>query len=342
MIPVFDQNQIDHLTAFLSQPRKIVITTHFKPDGDAMGSTLALYNYLVSKKHKVKAVVPSEYPSFLNFLKGNEKVVDFLKKPKQVAKCFNEAELIFCLDFNESKRVEEMETVMMDNQAIKVVIDHHLDPKIKCDYLFSFPESCATCELIFHFIKALDAKYRFKPEVAECIYTGIMTDTGSFRFSSMSADTHRVIATLLDSGMNHVKVHETISDTFTEERTRFLGYCLKEKMQVIHAFRAAYIAVNKSELEQYNHQTGDTEGIVNYPLSISGIQMSALFTEKDDGIKISFRSKGNFSVRELAAKFFNGGGHKNASGGKFMGSLDEAVERFIASLEFYKDQLQSA
>ena len=340
MIPKFEQHSIEQLKNLLSEPKRIVITTHYKPDGDAIGSLLGLYKHLSAKKHKVKAVVPSDYPESISFMKGNQKVLNYEEKPRIVAKAFAEADIIFCLDFNESKRVEAMEEVMMSNKAFKVVIDHHLYPKIDCDILFSFPKSCATSELIFHFIFALDNKYKMKPEVAECIYTGIMTDTGSFRFSSMSADTHRVLAALLDTGMNHVKIHETISDNFTEERTRFLGYCLKDKMQVIHAYNAAYIALTKNELEQYNHQTGDTEGIVNYPLSIGDVTMSALFTEKDDIIKISFRSKGDFSVRDMASKFFNGGGHKNASGGKYLGSLDEAVEHFIAALAYYKDQLQ--
>lgn len=342
MIPVFNHAHIQELKQFLSVPRKVAITTHYKPDGDAIGSLLGLYNFLHSQKHKVKAIVPSDYPEFISFMKGNDKVLNYQLKPKQAEKYFHEAEIIFCLDFNEQSRVEAMQHAMMDNKAVKVVIDHHIEPQINAQYVFSFPQSCATCELVYYFIRILNPEYKMNADVAECLYTGIMTDTGSFRFSSMSADTHRIIAALMDTGMNHVKIHESVSDTFTEDRIRFLGYCLREKMQLIHAFHASYIALTRTELEQFNHQTGDTEGIVNYPLNIKGVKMSALFTEKEDGgVKISFRSKGDFSVRELAKKFFNGGGHHNAAGGRFDGNLDECVEHFIGALKFYKDELQN-
>jgi phosphoesterase RecJ-like protein len=341
MIPVFNKTEINALSLLLATPLKIVITTHHNPDGDAIGSVLGLYHFLVSKKHKVKVITPSAYPEFIRWMKGNEKVIDFMQKPKVAAKCFAEADLVFCLDFNDSKRVEGMEKILLQSSAKKVLIDHHLEPVFKCDFLFSFPSSCATCEIIYHFIYALDPTFKMSTAIAECIYTGIMTDTGSFRFSSMSADTHRVIAALLDTGMRHEKIHESISDTYSEERTRFLGYCLKDKMQVIQTFNCAYIALSKSEMELYHNQPGDTEGIVNYPLSISGIKMSALFTERDDCIKISFRSKGDFSVRDFSSKYFNGGGHKNASGGKSYVSLDETLEHFIAALAEYKKHIQA-
>lgn len=343
MIPVFNSTHIQELKQFLSVSRKIAITTHYKPDGDAIGSLLGLYNFLTSQKHKVKAIVPSDYPEFISFMKGNDKVINYESKPKQAEKYFREAEIIFCLDFNEKSRVEAMQHIMMDNNALKVVIDHHIEPQIKANYVFSFPQSCATCELIYYFIYALKPNYKMKSDVAECLYTGIMTDTGSFRFSSMSADTHRIVAALMDTGMDHVKIHESVSDTFTEDRIRFLGYCLQDKMQLIHAFHASYISLTLTELDQFNHQTGDTEGIVNYPLNIKGVIMSALFTEKDDGgVKISFRSKGSFSVRDMAKKFFNGGGHHNAAGGRFDGSMDECVEHFISALNYYKAELMDA
>lgn len=342
MIPVFDPKHLQELKRFLSVSRKIAITTHYKPDGDAIGSLLGLFNFLQSQKHKVKAIVPSDYPEFISFMKGNDKVINYEQKPKQAAKYFGEADVIFCLDFNEPGRVESMQNIMMDNKAMKVVIDHHIEPKINAEFIFSFPDSCATCELIYYFIYAIKPDYKIKPEVAECLYTGIMTDTGSFRFSSMSADTHRIVAALMDSGMNHVKIHEMVSDTFTEDRIRFLGYCLRDKMQLIHAYNTSYISLIRNELEQFNHKTGDTEGIVNYPLNIKGVKMSALFTEKEEGgVKISFRSKGDFSVRNMAKKFFNGGGHHNAAGGRYDGNIDECVEQFIAALEYYKEELQS-
>ena len=232
-----------------------------------------------------------------------------------------------------------MQDVLLKSKAIKVLIDHHLEPKDFCSFTFSCPQSCATCELIYHFIEQSGGKKLIDIDIAACIYTGIMTDTGSFRFNSMSADTHRIIAALLDTGLVHSQIHEAVFDTYSESRTRFLGYILKDKMQILPTYNTGLIAVTKTELEHYNHQTGDTEGIVNYPLNIHGIKMAALFVEKDDIVKISFRSKGDFSVKDLAQKYFNGGGHKNAAGGKSDLSLDETVEKFISVLPEFKEKL---
>lgn len=341
MIPVFDKKLMKEVGELLSAPRKIVITTHFKPDGDAIGSLLGLSNYLVMKKHKVKPVVPSGYPEFISWMNGDDKILNFERKPKFVEKVFEEADIIICLDFNDPARVEGMKDLILNSKAKKILIDHHLQPMDFCDYTFSFPQASSTCELVYHFIDQLGDGKKINKHIAECIYTGILTDTGSFRFAGMTADTHRIIAALMDTGMNHVKIHELIYDTFTEERTRFLGFCIKDKMQIIHTYNTAYIALSKAEMDMYHNRSGDTEGIVNYPLNVKGIKMSAIFTEREDCIKISLRSKGDFSVRDFANKYFNGGGHKNASGGKSFLSLDETVEKFIAALEDYKDQLQA-
>lgn len=339
MIPDFNKAGLGKLNDILSSPKKIVITTHYKPDGDAIGSSLALYNYLLKKKHKVKVVSPNEYPGFLQWMKGNDKIVDFERKKKAASKLLTEAEIIFCLDFNDAKRVEDMQQVLLQSKAVKVMIDHHLEPKDFCNYTFSFPESCATCELIFHFIEQSGDKKLIDKDIAASIYTGIMTDTGSFRFNSMTADTHRIIAALLDTGLNHSQIHESVFDTYSESRTRFLGYILKDKMQILPTYNTGLIAVTNTELEHYNNETGDTEGIVNYPLNIHGIRMAAFFVEKDGYVKISFRSKSEFSVKDLAQKYFNGGGHRNAAGGKSDLSLDETVEKFISVLEEYKEAL---
>lgn len=339
MIPDFKKAGLEKLKELLTSPKKIVITTHYKPDGDAIGSSLALYNYLVKKKHKVKVVAPSEYPAFLHWMKGNDKVLDFEQKKRTAGKVIAEADIIFCLDFNDIRRVEDMREPVEKSKAVKVMIDHHLEPVNFCDFNFSFPGSCATCELIYHFIVQSGDQKFLDQEIAACIYTGIMTDTGSFRFNSMSADTHRVIASLLDTGLNHSQIHEAVFDTYSESRTRFLGYILKDKMQILPAYNTGLIAVTNTELEQYHNETGDTEGIVNYPLNIHGIIMAAFFVERNGFVKISFRSKGDFSVKELAQKYFNGGGHRNAAGGKSDLSLDETVEKFISILGEYKEQL---
>lgn len=339
MIPVFDKKSIEAVKEILSSPKKIVITTHHKPDGDAIGSSLALYNFLILKKHKVKVISPNDYPVFLSWMKGNDKITDFEKKKRVAEKIIADAEVIFCLDFNDPKRVELVQPALEKSKAVKILIDHHLEPKDFCTYTFSFADACATCELIYHFIDQLGEIKLLNKEIAECIYAGIMTDTGSFRFNSMTADTHRIIASLIEKGVNNAKIHENIYDTYSEDRARFLGFCLKDKLQVLPLFNVAMIAISLAELEHYNNKTGDTEGIVNYPLSINGIKLAALFIEREDDIKISFRSKGNFSVKELAKKYFNGGGHRNAAGGKSDMSLDETVDKFISVLDEYKEDL---
>ena len=225
--------------------------------------------------------------------------------------------------------MEKLGPLVASSGAVKVLIDHHLDPEAFCDYKFSFSDSCATCELVFHFITRLEGTNSVSKDVAVCLYTGIMTDTGSFRFSSMTSDTHRVIASLIDAGASNYTIHEAIYDNFSERRTRFLGFCLSEKLVVLDEYRTAYISVKQNELRKFDHQSGDTEGIVNYALGIKGIRLAAFFCEQDGLIKISFRSKDGFSVKELAAAHFSGGGHTYAAGGRSHESLESTVNRFL-------------
>ena len=337
----FPENELKGLRDLLSEPKTIVITTHHRPDGDAMGSSLGLYNYLKLKGHRVTVITPSEYPDFLIWLPGNSSVIDFEKKETDALKVLSSAEIIFCLDFNWISRVEKFAEPVRSSKAIKVLIDHHLEPEKAFDYSFSYPDASSTCELIYQFILALGDKNKITKEIAECIYTGIMTDTNSFRFSSMKSDTHRIIADLIDAGAENFRIHENVYDTYLENRLRLLGYSLKEKLQVLTEYNTAYIALSKAELEMFNFKTGDTEGLVNYALSIKGIKLAAFFSERNGEIKISFRSKDNFSVKELSGKYFQGGGHRNAAGGKSDVSLDETVRKFLSILPEYKSQLVS-
>ncbi|MBK7970076.1 MAG: bifunctional oligoribonuclease/PAP phosphatase NrnA [Bacteroidetes bacterium] len=339
MIPSFNSDSINALRLLLSEPRKIVITTHHKPDGDAMGSSLALYHFLLTGNHQVQVVTPSDYPDFLYWLPGHSKVIDFDHAGGQAKQVAEAADIIFCLDFNAPGRMEKFSDAVMQSKATKVLIDHHLDPEHFCDYEFSFPKSCATCELMYYFICELGGKQAFTKEIATCLYTGIMTDTGSFRFASMTADTHMVIAALMQAGAENFTIHEQIYDNFSLERTRFLGHCIKDKLVVLPQYKTAYISVTKEELKAFNHQSGDTEGIVNYALGIKGIRMAVFFCERDHLIKISFRSKDNFSVKELAAAHFSGGGHRNAAGGRSTESLEATISRFLALLPDLKQEL---
>ena len=324
----------------LSVPQRIVITTHFKPDGDALGASLGLQSVLKSIGHEVVTVSPSEFPAFLRWMEGAETVMDYLQNKAGASATFQQATLVFCLDFNDPARVEGMQSILINSPATRILIDHHLDPKPFCTYTFSEPKTSSTCELLLHILVALDLDKHISSTAAEALYCGIMTDTGSFRFSSVTADTHRSVALLMERGARNYFVHEQIYDTSTEWRLRYIGHSLLNRMTVLPEFHTVYFAALKSEMDAFHHQAGDTEGLVNYGLSISGMKMAVLFSERDKVIKISFRSKGDFSVKELAEKHFEGGGHKNAAGGKSTATLQETIDRFIALLPGYTNELQ--
>jgi phosphoesterase RecJ-like protein len=329
---LFNKEDIDFLKSQLSTSKKIVITTHHKPDGDALGSSLALYNFLRIKNHLVNVISPSDYPEFLTWMEGNNEVINFQQQTELAKTLLNEAELIFCLDFNSPDRVENLQEPLLAASAIKILIDHHLDPKDFCKINFSFPTAAATCEIVYYFINALGENQHINRAIAECLYAGIMTDTGSFRFPSMTSDLHQVIASLMEAGARNYMIHENVYDNYSENRLRLLGYCIDEKLVVITKYKTAYITVSEAELNKFHFQTGDTEGIVNYALGIKGIVLAAFFSQKNGLVKISFRSHGDFSVKELAEKHFSGGGHKNAAGGKSLMTLQQTVDKFIALL----------
>ncbi len=339
MDPRFQVKLIAPIKILLREEKKIVITTHQRPDGDAIGSSLGLYNYLIQKKHKVSVIVPSDYPDFLKWMPNNDVVINYETEAEKGNQLVAEADLIFCLDFNWMKRIDKMEKPVRDSKAIKILIDHHLDPENAFDHAYSFPESCATSELIYEFIIALEDKSLLNKSIADCLYAGIMTDTASFRFAGMKAETHRTVAKLMEAGAINYKIHELVYDTNTEERLRLLGHCLKDKLVVLPAFNTAYISLGAEELDLYHFETGDTEGIVNYALSINNVRLAAFFSPRDSDVRISFRSKDNFPANELARKYFEGGGHKNAAGGRSGLSLDETLKKFLEILPEYKSLL---
>ncbi len=330
---------LDEIKKYLGTSQQIVITTHHRPDGDAMGSSLGLYNYLLKKGHHVQVVTPNEYPDFLSWLPGNEKVLNYEISKKESDEFLAAADLIFCLDFNWLNRVEKMETSLRNSKAVKILIDHHLDPEKVFDITFSYSDACSTCELIFDFIIAMDDEGLIDKNIAECLYCGIMTDTNSFRFSSMKSRTHLIIAGLMEAGAENFRIHERVYDTASEDKIRLLGYSLFEKLVVLPEYNTAYISLSEEELLKFKFRSGDTEGFVNYALSIKGIRLAVFFSEKDGAVKISFRSKNDFSVQELSSKYFKGGGHKNASGGFSNESLDSTVKKFLDILPSYKEQL---
>ena len=335
----FQVKLIAPIKILLREEKKIVITTHHRPGGDASGSSLGLYNYLIQKNHNVHVIVPSDYPSFLKWMPNNDAVINYEKDAVKSNQLIADADLVFCLDFNWIKRIDKMEAPVRDSKGIKILIDHHLEPENAFDHSYSFPDACSTSELIYEFINALEDKSLINKSVAECLYAGIMTDTASFRFASMKAETHRTVAKLMEAGAVNYKIHELVYDTNTEDRLRMLGHCLKDKLVVLPAFNTAYISLSTEELDYYHFESGDTEGIVNYALSINKIILAAFFSQKDGEVRISFRSKDDFPANELAKKYFEGGGHKNAAGGRSLLSLDDTLKKFLEILPEYKTLL---
>jgi phosphoesterase RecJ-like protein len=294
-----------------------------------MGSSLGLYHYLLSYKKSVKVIVPNSYPDFLSWLPGSKSVVNFEADEKKASKLLNAAEIIFTLDFNSYKRVEKMANVLAATNAKKVLIDHHQQPDDYAQLYFHDVAACSTSELVFELIVGMGGKKQIDKKIAACLYTGIMTDTGSFRYDSVNANTHLIISELLKTGILPSEIHSAVYDNYSYQRLRLLGYALSEKMKIVAGLPVAYFTLTQKELSQFGYQKGDTEGLVNYPFSIKNMKVCALFTESDGYVKISFRSKGKIDMNTFARNYFNGGGHINAAGGKSNDSLDLTEQKFV-------------
>ncbi|MFZ4399983.1 MAG: DHH family phosphoesterase [Bacteroidales bacterium] len=331
---------IETLRNNLTENKKIVIVSHSNPDGDAVGSSLALYNYFLIKNQDVKVILPNNFPDFLSWMKGSKDVLIYNSKKNICNQLLENADIIFCLDFNALNRVEKLQDGLRNSKAKKVLIDHHLQPEIDCfDFVFSVIKVSSTAELVYDFISLMGDEQLINIDIASCIYAGIMTDTGSFSYSCNYEKTYRVTASLINLGMDAEEIHHLIYDTFSENRLRLLGYCISEKLNVNNGLASAYISLSKEELDKFDYQVGDTEGVVNYALSINKINLAALFTERDGKIRISFRSKGEVDVNVFARTYFEGGGHRNASGATSYMSLDDTIKKFEESLINYKSIL---
>jgi len=320
--------------------KKIVITTHHKPDGDALGSSLGLYHYLIQLNHQVQVITPTDYPDFLYWMPGNETVWEFPKSEEISKTAIAEADIIFCLDFNHLNRINEMGELVRNSSALKVMIDHHLNPEGFENAAFADTRAVATAEMIFKFIVRMGDKEKINLDAAQCLYAGILTDSGSFRFNSTTPEVHHIVAELLEIGVKPYDIFENIFDTNKLNRLQFIGYCLSNKLVVLPEYNTAYMAIGKEELKKYNITTGDTEGLVNYPLSIKGIKLACLIIDRTERVKLSLRSKGDIAVNEICSKYFEGGGHKNASGGHSFKTLDETLQVFLNTLPEIKTQLQ--
>lgn len=328
------------LTDLLTQPQKIVITTHHKPDGDAMGSSLGLYNYLIQQGHHARVIAPTDYPDFLSWLPGNEDVIIYTEHREEAAALIADAKLIFCLDFNALGRINDMGELVGESSAYKIMIDHHLEPADFDDYRHWDINACATAQLVYDFIvNELHHKELVNKDVATCLYTGIMTDSASFRLPNTTSTVHRIVADLIDAGAVNWRIHELVYNSASENRLRFLGHCLANCLEVLPEFNTAIIAVSKQDLDRFDVETGDTEGVVNYALSMASVRLAAFIVERSDRVKLSLRSKGEFPANEICKKYFNGGGHRNAAGGHSEGSLEQVVQQLKQILPEYKKLL---
>lgn len=324
----------------LAKPKQIVVTTHHKPDGDALGSSLAIYHWLKANGHAVSVIVPSDFPAFLDWMPGRENVMVYTVNKEEGDSRIAAADMIFCLDFNGLARIHSMENSVRNAGALKIMIDHHLDPEGFDDYRHWDSRAAATAQLVYDFIaNVMDDHRAITPEIATCLYTGIMTDTGSFRFQTTTPAVHLIAADLITSGAKNWEIHEHVYNSYTESRLKFLGFCLSNRLEVLYEYRTALFSISRQDLSRFNISTGDTEGLVNYALAIGGIKLAALIIDRTDQVKLSLRSVGDFPCNEVCKKHFNGGGHRNAAGGSLNKPLADVVQRFKTLLPEYKTLL---
>jgi len=332
--------KIVKIKSVLQNSKNIVITVHRSPDGDALGSALALSNILTQLSHKVTVISPNSYASFLSWMNGNDDILIYKDNEKESIKATINADIIFILDFNHLSRLGDYSKVVMESKAYKIMIDHHQDPDLAiADVIISDSNSSSTCQLLYNVIDDLGFKKLINKDIAECLYAGIITDTGSFKFSSTTSETHMIVSQLIDFGADNSKIHDLIYDTFTPDRINLLGYCLNKKMKIFKNYNSAVISLNDDDLKRFNFKKGDTEGVVNYALSVKDIIFAVFIVEKEGVVKLSLRSKGKFKVNEIAKKYFSGGGHLNAAGGISNLSVVETEQKVIDIFKKYKNEL---
>jgi phosphoesterase RecJ-like protein len=321
--------------------KKVVITMHQKPDADAMGSTLALFHFLKQFGHEVTVISPTNWARWVDWMEGVNEVLDYELEKAAADKVLDQAEWLFCLDHNHFSRTKTMAPKLASLKCVKILIDHHQEPdEASFTYGVSNTGKSSTCEMIYDLITRSGHRDKLNKVIAECLYAGVVADTGSFRYSSTHADVHHMVAALKEIGLEHTIVHEALYDNFLENRLRFLGHVLSNRLEINYELNTALIYVSKIELLKYEIKTGDTEGLVNYPLSIQGIRLVGCVIDRDEERKWSFRSKGNFDCNTFARKYFNGGGHFNASGGHDSASLQDTVQKFKKAIRENSTLLQ--
>ncbi len=331
------QENLENLRTLVSgSPKKVVILSHTNPDGDAIGSSIAWGEALKRVGHTVSCIVPNKYPYYLGWMTGAESVLLYNQDGEQAAKVIAEAELIFCLDFHSISRLDALgDEVQRNTTAKRILMDHHLNPAEQFDIMFSHPESSSTSYLVYCIIAALWGEKSITKEQAEVLYVGMMTDTGNFSFSTLTPDLFRAVAVLSETGIDIPRIYNNVYNSFTEGRARLFGYVINRKMKTLRKGTVAHLSITEEEMRRFWFQQGDSEGFVNYPLTIKKMKMSAIFVEHHDFIRVSLRSRGKVDVNIFAARYFNGGGHKNAAGGKSFVSMEETIRRFEQAVEEY-------
>ena len=337
---LISQQNIDAVRQIVENGRKFVVLAHKNPDGDAVGSTLAMCHFLLSMGKEAVVVLPNVFPAFLSWVPGADAVLFYDKEKERCDTAIAEADVLFCLDFNVLSRTGDVCGSLLSSSAKKVLVDHHPQPSDEFDVLVSHPEACSTCELVFRVITALGGTAALNFEMAQCIYTGMMTDTGAFAYASTRKDVYLIIAELLDKGIDKDWIYRKVFYTSSVTRMRLWGYAMYDKLKVYNKYNAALITLSHGELMRFYASKGDTEGLVNQPLQVKGVRFSCFLREESPGkINVSLRSVDDFPCNSVAAEFFNGGGHKNASGGEVYGTMEMAVERFKQALQRYKREL---
>lgn len=337
---IIPQNCVDAVEKIISENKRFVVLSHKNPDGDALGSSLALFHYLKTLGKDVVVVLPNQFPDFLTWLPGVENIVLYENDSEKAKKIVMEADAFFCLDFNALNRIGDVSEAVADSDAPKILVDHHLFPADDFIVKISFPEACSTSELVYRLVTMLSGDEAVSFDMAQCIYTGMMTDTGAFAYASSRKDIFLIIAALLDKGIDKDVIYRNVFYSSSLTRMRLHGYVMYKKLKLYNRYNSALITLDNSELMRFFALKGDTEGLVNQPLQIKGVRFSCFLREEQPGkINVSLRSVDDFPCNEVAAEFFNGGGHKNASGGELHCSMSEAIQRFTMAIKKFEKQL---
>ena len=335
------KEEIHIIKRVISQAKNVVIISHYNPDGDAVGSSLGLFHFFNNEGYNTKVILPNPFPDFLKWMKGSDTILVAQEKMKESVKLILDADLLFVLDMNAPNRAgNELGDAIVASKAFKILIDHHKNPDIECNIMLSTPKTTSTCELVYCFLfDYLKAKDRLTKEIAECLYVGIITDTGSLTYACNYPGTYKILSKLIKLDIDGEHIHRQIYDNYSESRIKLLGLSLSKRLTVLPDYATSFIYLTKQDLIDHNYKIGDTEGFVNYGLSLKSVQFTAFFIQRDNRIRISFRSKGNFDVSRFAKKHFNGGGHKNASAAYHYDTLENTIKYFEEIIKEYQQEL---